>query len=111
MPLVSFLAEAFWFYVFLADTFERKTMSTNHSNHLQLWIIKNLFELTGVRPVETQLDPALMQIKSHSLKMVTFLARFNREFGRCPRILDFINDPSLRTLTHSIESAPIRAEG
>jgi hypothetical protein len=67
---------------------------------MNAWIVKTLREIfPGTEIKEQEIDLCLHQLKGHSLKMVTFLARFAREFGRGPRILDFIASPTLATLT------------
>lgn len=69
---------------------------------MNAWIVKNLNELLGTCPHESEIDDYLLRMRGHSLKMVTFLARFNREFGKGPRILDFISNPCLATLKSSV---------
>ncbi|GLZ18923.1 acyl carrier protein [Burkholderia plantarii] len=66
---------------------------------MEQWIIKHLQELLAVDSIAPEdIERHLIALKSHSLKMVTFLARFAREFGTAPKIMDFIERPTLATL-------------
>ena len=66
---------------------------------MEQWIIKHLKEVLTLETLEvSEIDHYLAILKGHSLKMVTFLARFAREFGAAPKIMDFINRPCLATL-------------
>lgn len=69
---------------------------------MEQWVIKHLQELLVLDAIESaDIDQHLVSLKGHSLKMVTFLARFSREFGYAPKIMDFINRPCLATLSAS----------
>lgn len=66
------------------------------------WSLKSLAELFPGQAVQPhELDAQLAALKGHSLKLVTFLARFARRFGRGPRIMDFIARPTVQTLAGS----------
>lgn len=69
---------------------------------IRAWSATSLSELFAGTPVQRhELDTRLATLKSHSLKLVTFLARFSRHFGHAPRIMDFIAAPAVGTLASS----------
>jgi hypothetical protein len=66
---------------------------------MEPWIIKHLQELLAIEPIVAEdINDHLAALRDHSLKMVTFLARFAREFGSAPKIMDFLERPCLATL-------------
>ncbi|MEO9386662.1 acyl carrier protein [Chromobacterium phragmitis] len=67
---------------------------------MEQWIIKHLQELLAAESIAAEdIDDHLVALRGHSLKMVTFLARFAREFGGAPKIMDFLERPCLATLS------------
>lgn len=72
---------------------------------MKSWIINELMELLPNADVhEETIDDYLLELRGHSLKMVAFLARFSRQFGTGPKIMEFIQSPALQTLSASINS-------
>lgn len=72
---------------------------------MHAWIISQLqTSFPGESISEENIDHYLSQLCHHSLQMVTFLARFARQFGRAPKIMAFIEAPTLQTLERSGES-------
>ncbi|MDC9581602.1 hypothetical protein PSI15_08510 [Xenorhabdus sp. PR6a] len=69
---------------------------------MKVWVINNLKSIfPDEEIVDKNIDSYLLQLCSHSLKMVTFLARFARQFGYAPKIMDFITAPNFDTLSKS----------
>jgi hypothetical protein len=71
---------------------------------MNAWLIKTLKELLPSLDVnESTIDDCLLELKKHSLKMVTFLAKFYRQYGSGPKILDFLRSPTTETLKKSAD--------
>ncbi|AML58969.1 hypothetical protein AXX16_3273 [Serratia rubidaea] len=69
------------------------------------WIVSHLQTVFPDEDIaEENIDVYLPQLCQHSLKMVTFLARFSRQFGRAPKIMEFIAKPNFATLADSGEA-------
>jgi hypothetical protein len=76
---------------------------------MDAWVRANLEDLLGDRRITTgAVGDCLKQLTSHSLKMVTFLARFKRHFGYAPKIVDFLASPNLQTLLGDAASRYLR---
>ncbi|RTR46191.1 phytanoyl-CoA dioxygenase family protein [Pseudomonas aeruginosa] len=74
----------------------------NREDSMKTWIASNLKSVFPDEAItEDNLDHYLPQLCDYSLKMVTFLARFSRQFGHAPKIHDFIREPRLATLSAS----------
>jgi sulfur relay (sulfurtransferase) DsrC/TusE family protein len=70
---------------------------------MEAWVREQLGELLDYPNGLDDLDIHLSELTSQSLKMVTFLSRFNRKFKRCPKIIQFITAPTLKTLKDAID--------
>lgn len=82
-------------FVYVEETEFYKFMEQN----MDTWVRANLEDLLGEKMVASEtVDDHLRHLTNHSLKMVTFLARFKRHFGYGPKIVDFIASPNLQTL-------------
>ncbi|MDF5910058.1 hypothetical protein P4132_30700 [Pseudomonas aeruginosa] len=69
---------------------------------MKTWIASNLKSVfPGRGNHRGQPRPSSSAACDYSLKMVTFLARFSRQFGHAPKIHDFIKEPRLATLSAS----------
>ena len=69
---------------------------------MKAWVVNNLKTVFPDEAIaEENIDHYLPQLCQHSLKMVTFLARFARQFGQAPKIMEFISAPSFHTLAKS----------
>ncbi len=74
---------------------------------MKAWIVNNLKTVfPDEEIVEENIDHYLPQLCQHSLKMVTFLARFARQFGHAPKIMDFITAPCFDTLSLCRRATP-----
>ena len=62
--------------------------------------ISKILELDDISNIET--DLLLSELLKHSLKLVTFLAKFNYEYKVHPSIIDFIQNPTMECLEKSI---------
>ena len=72
---------------------------------MEHWVRNTLQELLAVESIPAgDIDIHLSLLRGHSLKMVTFLARFYRQFGRAPKIMIFLDHPTLETLTASLST-------
>lgn len=69
----------------------------NREDSMKTWIASNLKSVFPDEAItEDNLDHYLPQLCDYSLKMVTFLARFSRQFGHAPKIHDFIRSRGWR---------------
>lgn len=69
----------------------------------EAWVrneIGNILEIEENSAIK--IDAMLAELIKHSLKMVTFLARFHRVYGKNPEILVFIQNPTFETLKKSL---------
>ncbi|WFQ80883.1 hypothetical protein PXH59_07230 [Xenorhabdus sp. SF857] len=71
---------------------------------MKVWVIDNLRIIFPDREIsEDNIDESLKELLNHSMKMVTFLARFARQFNHAPKIMDFQAAPCFETLVRSME--------
>jgi hypothetical protein len=69
----------------------------------EIWVkeeVSKILEIEGNTELTT--DQLLAELIKHSLKMLTFLARLNRAFGKNPDILTFIKQPTFEVLQSSL---------
>jgi hypothetical protein len=82
---------------------ERSEYLFHLEQRVRHWTVTTLSELFPGRAIHPEhLDQQLADIKNHSLKMVSFLARFSRQFSQGPKIMDFITSPTIATLAHGV---------
>ncbi|PHM60709.1 hypothetical protein Xsto_03736 [Xenorhabdus stockiae] len=71
---------------------------------MKVWVIDNLKIIFPDRNIsEVNIDESLEELLNHSMKMVTFLARFARQFKHAPKIMEFQAAPCFETLVRSME--------
>ncbi|MDV5139669.1 hypothetical protein [Chimaeribacter arupi] len=71
---------------------------------MKVWVIDNLKTIFPDQEIsEGNIDDTLQELRNHSMKMVTFLARFARQFKHAPKIMEFHASPCFDTLARSAE--------
>lgn len=71
---------------------------------MNTWVLEKVSELLSRTDLELEnLNDGLRELRNHSLKMVMFLAEFSRQFGKSPKIVEFIQAPCIEVLQKSID--------
>jgi len=68
----------------------------------EVWLRQEVSDLLDCSENTLDSDQLLSELAKHSLKLVTFLARFNKQYGSHPAILEFIKAPSVKLLNEVV---------